>query len=392
MDRTKVYHQCGFREKWNMDIFLSEGVGDGLILSPVNLKLSKMVALQDEIKNNSIFDPQFYKPNSDKALLAEYDFFPDKLMEGYETEAFDNFANECANRCTDFQIANGFKYITIPTICFEEYRADYLEVLRNSFTYPFLDNLKEKEFSQKVILTIILHSNQIKPGTIRDELLNYLTESTSIDGIYIIPYTKKTSKRLKDIEFIYNMMTFIDVLRNNDLEVHVGYTDIVGLLYTLADTTSISMGSYENLRNFSLKRFMITESGGQGPSPRIYSALLLQWINYNYLLPLNIAAGEKKYFDENKHSIEMFKPDFKWHFTKPALYKHYFVSYYNQINSLQNTFEERYNQIVNIIESAINEFNHIRECGIFLGNDDDGSHLPMWLTVLNMFYKYKKGI
>ena len=52
----EVFHQTGFRENWNIDIFNKENVGDGLILSPVNIAKDKITAFGSTIKENSIFE------------------------------------------------------------------------------------------------------------------------------------------------------------------------------------------------------------------------------------------------------------------------------------------------------------------------------------------------
>jgi len=37
-----VYHQCGHNTVWNIDSLESEQVGDGLIISPVNIDAEKI--------------------------------------------------------------------------------------------------------------------------------------------------------------------------------------------------------------------------------------------------------------------------------------------------------------------------------------------------------------
>jgi len=61
---------------------------------------------------------------------------------------------------------------------------------------------------------------------------------------------------------------------------------------TLADVNSITVGSYENLKNFansiSIKRFekKIENKKMNGSTPRIYSSKLLQWVDYRHLTSL----------------------------------------------------------------------------------------------------------
>jgi len=46
----KVYHQTGFRYKWNMDAF-DQNIGDGLIYSPVNVDADKLNGYDEKYKN-----------------------------------------------------------------------------------------------------------------------------------------------------------------------------------------------------------------------------------------------------------------------------------------------------------------------------------------------------
>jgi len=93
------------------------------------------------------------------------------------------------------------------------------------------------------------------------------------------------------------------------------------LLYSLANPNSISMGSYENLRRFNVKRFETQENKEQrGPIPRIYIPKLFQWIDYGYIYSLKELYDKfDLIIDKNKYQIEMFDATFNWHFSKPQI-------------------------------------------------------------------------
>ena len=58
----KVYHQTGHRFRWNIDSFIDDKTGSGLIFSPVNIDSKKWLNTPNEIKKVSFFDPQLYLP------------------------------------------------------------------------------------------------------------------------------------------------------------------------------------------------------------------------------------------------------------------------------------------------------------------------------------------
>ncbi len=78
----KLYHQAGHNSVWNISSFEEDNTGDGIILSPVHIESDKVINLAPELKRQCLFDPQFYIPDSQKAKLNSYDFFPECYMDG----------------------------------------------------------------------------------------------------------------------------------------------------------------------------------------------------------------------------------------------------------------------------------------------------------------------
>lgn len=389
-----VYHQCGFREKWNFDSYKADDVGDGFILSPVNLKRSKLETLEPVIKNISSFDPQFYLPRSEHKNLNDYNFFPNHVTDGYDTVLFEENAQISADKCISFQIDNNFEKIIIPTLFVNSDTSEHIERIDALITQPFLTALdKHKNLKKDILITLIINENQLKDGIV-EEFFNYYTSHSQIDGIYLIPYHKRASKRIKDIDYLFNLMKFIDVFKVNDLQVHLGYSDIESYVLTITDVDSITIGSYENLRKFNPSRFVPKDKDDvkRAPTPRVYSAKLFQWIDHRYISTLKSDYEHfDMLFDNTDYQATMFNPDYNWHFMKPELYKHYFLSYSNQISNLPYDYEERYQYMSKHLKNASNHFKYIDDCGIILDSNSDGSHLTFWRTALNKFYKYKRG-
>ncbi|MEG6570600.1 hypothetical protein [Thermoanaerobacterium thermosaccharolyticum] len=393
MEKIEIYHQCGHNFKWNIESYEKDKVGSGLIISPVNMSKVNVDNLPAHIKANSFFDPQFYEPRSSNNKLNVYEFFPNKVANGYNSAEYEEFSNKSAELCVKYQVNQNYKYITIPTLYYEEIPNNYLKCLRELYIIPFIEQIKKIGSRKPVLLSVIVKDIQLNDKEYRDELLNFLTGFQEINGIYLIPYHRESSKRIKDIDYIYNLMVFIDILRQNGLIVHLGYTDIEGYLYSLADINSLSIGAYENVRRFGADRFRDKVLGKHPnpPTPRIYSSKLFQWIDYRYLGSLKSEYKNfEDLFDKNSYRVLMFKPEFNWHFTKPELYKHYFISYSNQICSLPSNLEDRYNLIIKNLEIAKKYYNEIDKCNILLDDDSNGSHINYWITAINRFYKYKR--
>ncbi|MCZ2101379.1 MAG: hypothetical protein LC107_07580 [Chitinophagales bacterium] len=383
----KVYHQTGFRDKWNIESY-SSGVGDGLIFSPINIDADKLLALETELKKTGFLDPQLYLLNEAKGTLDTYPYFPGNLKPDFTTPDLDNSHLQLAKLCVDYQIGNEFEYLVIPTRYYADNPTNFFVQSSDYFVTPFCDYIKENTIDKKVLLSVIVKPIMLTDEEKRNEILNWITGHLDIDGVYLIFENNFTSKQIKDFEYLLNVLRFITILKNNELEVHLGYTNNEALLYSIAMPDSVTVGSYENLRSFGIKRFQdLEKSPMKSPNARLYSSKLLQWIDYEYIQAMrSLIADYSDYFDDSEYKPLMFTPEFKWHFAKPEPYKHYFYVFDKQMKNLPESQEERIEIIKNTIKTAISLFKKIED-DVFLDDNSDGSHLPTWINVINTFKK-----
>ena len=172
------------------------------------------------------------------------------------------------------------------------------------------------------------------------------------------------------------------------MEVHLGYTNTEALLYTIAMPDSVSIGSFENLRSFGIKRFQDLENlPMRGPRARLYSSQLFQWIDYQYIGAFKrLITGYENFFDDSEFRPLMFQPEFNWHFLKSEPYKHYFFVFDRQIKNIPDIQTDRMDYLKVQIKNALSIFKKIEET-VLLDEDSDGSHLPTWFNVINAFQK-----
>jgi hypothetical protein len=395
----KVYHQTGFRYNWNIESF-GDDIGDGLIFSPVNIdakKLEKEISI--DIKKESFFDPQIYLPKNPKSQLYTYPYFPTNIKSEFETQDFDAEKYKIAQQCMEFQLNNEFEYIVIPSRYTESIpHTDYIKSISNDFIIPFLETYKQSKKDKKVLVTLIMNESFIKNDSYRNEILSWVT-SQDLNGVYLIFDYNSDSKQIKDAIFLSNAMQFINELKENEFEVHIGYNNTEGLLYSLANPNSISVGSYENLRNFQIRRFQENE-GGKPPSPRLYSSELLQWIEFRYIETLpglfpnwkNLFMPSEKYLDIIfKYLNEDYDKKSQPHFQKKEPYMYYFEVFYKQIKDLPDDITKRIDWVCNLCNKAIEEYKNITNAKIRLDDNSDGSHLPHWQNAITLYLKAKGG-
>ncbi|CAN5292976.1 hypothetical protein BH20BAC1_BH20BAC1_13930 [soil metagenome] len=385
----KVYHQTGHNIKWNIDSLI-EGVGDGLIFSPINVDADKLLNDVDpNIKRNSFLDPQLYLLNQAKGSMETYPYFPGNLKSDFSTPDLDNDNIILAKLCIDYQLKNDFEYLVIPTKYNAENPTNYLIQCSEYFVYPFCDYAKEIRTNKKILLSVIIKGIMLTDDEKLNEVLNWITGHQNIDGVYLIFENNFASKQIKDFDFLFNALRFIKILKENQMEVHIGYTNTEALLYGIAMPDSITVGSYENLRSFGIRRFQeIENSQMRSPNARLYSSKLLQWIDYGYIQPMKtLVENYSEFFDESVYNpLTNFEPDYNWQFKKTEPYKHYFYVFDKQIKALPDNQTDRIEALKSAIRRARNLFSEI-EANVLLDDNSDGSHLQHWYNVINAFQK-----
>lgn len=383
----KLFHQTGFRYNWNFDSF-GNGIGDGIIFSPINIDADKLLSLPQTLKETSFLDPQLYLLNETKATIDTYPYFPGNLKEDFTTPDLDNSQITIAKLCVDYQNKNGFQYLVIPTRYYESNPSSFFSQSTDYFINPFIDYIKGKEISNKILLSIILKPNMIQEEEKRNEVLNWITGHQQIDGVYLIFENNFSTKQIKDFDYLLNALKIIAILKKNQLEVHIGYTNTEALLYSIAMPDSVTMGSYENLRSFGIKRFQELEKNPmRSPNARLYSTKLLQWLDYGYIQAMEkLIPNYEVYFDDSEYKPLMFQQEYKWHFNKSELYKHYFYVFDRQVKTLPVKQQDRIDYLKDLISSALSLFDDISE-KVLLDNNSDGSHLSLWYNVINAFQK-----
>lgn len=384
----KVYHQTGHNIKWNIDS-LKDGVGDGLIYSPINIDADKLLALDSSIKVNGFLDPQLYLLREAKGTIETYPYFPGNLKSDFATPDLDNDNIVLAKLCIDYQMKNAFEYLVIPTKYNTENPTNYFFQSTEYFVSPFCDYAREVKSDKKILLSVIVKGIMLTDSEKRNEVLNWITSHQNVDGVYLIFENTFTSKQIKDFDFLFNALRLIKVLKDNQMEVHIGYCNTEALLYSLAMPDSVSIGSYENLRSFGIRRFQETESGPmRSPNARLYSSKLMQWVDYGYIQPMKtLLENYTKYFDESVYNpLTNFEPEYNWQFKKTEPYKHYFYVFDKQIKSLPTNQNARIENLKVAIKEARNLFSKI-ESVVLLDDDSDGSHLQHWFNVINAFQK-----
>lgn len=385
-----LLHQAGHNANWNLDSFQIDGCGDGMIFSPVHQNIESVRKVPSDVKARSLFDPQYYLPNSQKAKLNSYDFFPETLLGGFSTTGFSAVARESAKRCLAFQLEQGFAGIVIPARHFEEMNPDYTDDQQAYTVDPFLGEIAKARLDKKIWLTLPMTAAMVLHVGYRTKILNWVTSFPEIFGVYLIVEFERETKQIQSRDFLSAQLEFLHQLRSADLEVIVGHCNTEALLYSLVDGCAITFGAFENTRMFSVDKFISSLEDRRGPRARMYLNGLLNWVQYVQAKEISTKANDlwKGIYKANEYGDNALLSPTEPHFNQPALYKHFFLAFESQVRELGEVPPaKRYELLRSWIKAAIDVDEELKRRYFDLERHGRGDHLQAWLDALNGYYR-----
>lgn len=388
-----VYHQVGHNSKWNLDGFRDDKCGSGLIFSPVHQHKPSVESTEDEIKQSSIFDPQYYLPSSQKPKLATYPFFPEAISgDGFSTINFNSLALKSAELCIDFQLEQKFSKIVIPLRYLDQMYPDYIERQEAFSLNPFLEAISKKQVDKEILLTLPVTSHMVESQAFRNQILNWITKYPEIHGIYLIASFERESKQIQSAEYLFALLEFVSEIRKAGLSVLMGYQNTESLLFTLVEGVSLAIGTFENTRIFSIDKFLVNDEERRGPKPRIYLSGLLNWVQFDQakILKSTAPALWDKVYTPTDYADATLAKLIDPTFNQPALYKHHFLCVTKQIATLGSLgMAERYKLLRTWITNAKSSYAQIEKVPLLIEKHGDHSHLEPWIKAIDAFYGKK---
>jgi hypothetical protein len=391
----KIYHQVGHNSNCNMDSFSEDHCGDGLILSPVHQSLPQVIELEGNLRRRSLFDPQFYLPNSPKAKLSTYPFFPDQISNGFSTMNFLLMAGDSARQCVEFQIAQEFEGIVIPARFVDQMASKYFENQEELTVRPFLRALAAAGVEKPVYLTVPITSAMLQDDGFQLQLLNWLTGFPELSGVYVLVADDRNTKQIRSEKFLFAYLKFAHEVAGTGLSVVLGHLNTESVMFSIIEGITLTFGSFENTRMFSLDKFVDSEEERRGPKARIYLPKLLNWVRFEQAMQIrneNAALWEKVY-TPTEHADRVISAGTEPTFNQSPLYMHHFECVNEQITQLASvSVSQRFQNIRTQIKSAMDLHVEIADGFFDLDTHGNGEHLQPWLDAINRFYRnFLKG-
>jgi hypothetical protein len=323
-----VLAQCGYGRSDKIEQALAAEVIDGVIMSPRDEKKDRLEMAVHQLEKdypnaNVLFDPQFYATtlNAPKdGHLGEYDYYNNNCGLG-RTHFSPSRIRRYVKECLDYQVGtfgDKLTYIISPSILFDDFR-DYWSQVAINFAVESADYHAELKKTPPLLISIIVSETALQSLDALEEFLDALTE-LEVDGFYLI--IRRNSDNLQHAmeptsfaRFMYMCYVLAEI---NEYTILVGYSDWHSFLLESVGVNFTACGWHQNLRHFSLKRFL-PSSGGRRPrkkyssEPLLSSPLILPELEAIYkegllnlvlsggrndkILSKNPAAGEGKWSD-----------------------------------------------------------------------------------------------
>ena len=380
----KITHVLGHNSNWNVDSYLNHNIGQYFLITAFSHGVNfDSKPLLKKILDTSMIDLQFYGKNTNiqGGKLTEFPFHTSNVDDSEITSVY--FEN-CAKEAIQFQIDRNFKNIIIPLFYENDEVKDIVYAINSLNKYiAKLDSTNHKFFMTLPFANhVIIDKNKV------EEILFACTDmDICFDGFFITCENKpETRKKLTtEIKVFKNLTRVFKTLKSQNFETIYAYANWDALIYLAqTDIDYITIGTYENLRNFDIKRFTEDISGG-GSKGYYFSEKLLNMVRADDVTMLeslgNIGVIKN---EKNIFSDIILKEGYPWNIHKPDVNKNYLLSITNLLLKISeiSDLEERKLFVLDIIEKAIKNYNYLENNSIFLNNESSNYHLYVWKTYL----------
>jgi predicted nucleic acid-binding protein len=240
-------------------------------------------------------------------------------------------------------------------------------------------------------MTIPFSNSAILNNDYVEDLLQATTDMPIVfDGYYVVCDSKPEYKKKISIDYDYytNLIKVFRVLNGQGFTTVYVYSNWDALIITtLCNIDYITIGTYENLRNFNIRRY--TEPSGGGASKGWYfSEKLLNFIRAEEIKHLrrqnclNLIANEKNIFSDiilNKNYV--------WNTHKPDVHKNYLLAISRLLKDVASisSLSQRMGFFQKKINQARKLYGELYDRGVFLNDESSDYHLGTWDSIIKTY-------
>jgi len=396
-----VYAQQGYGKGDKIHQGLENNYLDGIILSPRDEKKEKMEAFIKEVQlkypeTDILFDPQFYYSmyiDGTSKNLDNCTYYPG-VIKLSDLRSFKN-VSEYARKTIEHQENLGLNTVVSPNILIPNFGDRQAQIALN-LAEESANIASEKGL--KIFISLIFSESALNESRNVNDYLNELT-TLDVEGFYITIDRKNTDYNQKfDSETtLLNLLTFIYSLSEiNEYKVIMGYSDILGVLYTAVGAQGFATGWYNSSRKFTVQQRILPSNGGRMPRERYTSIPLLNSILISELdsiakqyknnsLDLNILLSNSIY----EHIVQAgSNPSETW--SRGISHLQHWSALKNATNDIftnPDDISDRLDDLEKHIATAIGHYKLLENLPLQLERASNGDHLITWQKVLESFRK-----
>ncbi|PWK72521.1 hypothetical protein LX99_04378 [Mucilaginibacter oryzae] len=382
----KIAHVLGHNSNWSIETHLQQNIGDYFLITAFThgIDFDKKKSLKS-ILPKSMIDLQFYGKKSSGDIIAgklsEFPFHPANCGDDEITNVY--FEN-CLKRSIKFQADKGFRNVIIPHFYENEEVKDIIETIKK-----INDHVKKTRIEGIKYFMTLAFANHIIIDKIKvEEILFACTDMDIVfDGYFVTCETKPEFKRklTTDIKVLRNLSKVFKTLKQQEFETIYAYANWDALvILAQTDIDYITIGTYENLRKFDIRRFTEDQSGG-GSKGYYFSEKLLNMIRADDITIIR-DTGNLHFIknDRNIFSDIILQPGFLWNIHKPDVNKNYLLAIERLLKRIGSVGDLIYRKelVLNLIEDAIKRYESLERNYIYLDNESSNYHLNIWRTYL----------
>lgn len=281
--------QCGYGRSNKIELGIDAGIIDGVIMSPRDESRQRLEHDTQQWRVNYpdsfiLFDPQFYvatlTPPRNEPLrdghLGEYEYYNDNhpLRRTHFTPSrIQQYVEECIGYQHTILGAN-LSYNISPSVLFDDFRDNWSQIALD-LGIGSVEYHATLSDVRPLLMAITVSESALNSTEALEEFLDAITE-LDVDGFYLVirPNANSLVHAIDPLRFSRLMYMCYVLSIVNEYSVIVGYSDWHSFILKSVGVNFTACGWYQNLRQFSLSRFM-PATGGQRPRKRYSSAPLL---------------------------------------------------------------------------------------------------------------------
>ncbi len=399
------YIQMGHQEHNRSYQALTANISSGVIASPKNLdkrELKQVLKNYKSLNNVDIYiDPQFYNPTF-RATKGGYPF--NQLSLDWDQLEDTRIQEQIVDEFLDYQNRQEVDSLILP-ISYIYSRKDKSQMRER--VLRIIDGIvskaqvwrRDNDSKKELLMPLLLSNTFIEEAESRITLINRIS-SLDVDGFTVI-FINDQEQSINNWhpqreETIIGILDTIFRLKQRRFKVLNSYSSLVSFLAFPFGLDCFASGGYSNRRSFNLKEWVDDRDDmrSYGPNPRYWTLKLLGDLMFPRELnqkskneiDLIFKAGlwsklrTPTYYDSELFAQEspiILQDRHKWKITKS------FLHYFHLCDILASQFvglnlEDRINLVRELLNQADRSYQLVRERGIKLNSNRDGSHIEQW--------------